>query len=122
MNLQNLLDKYSIKANINMLLDMWNESHRHFHTLDHLNDIIDQINENYGNGKIDEKQKEKLLLTALFHDIVYEPTKQDNEERSAEFFMNLCEDKTNKDILEIRDAILDTKTHASQTPDRKSVV
>ena len=66
--------------------------------------------------KIDENQKEKLLLTALFHDIVYEPTKQDNEERSAEFFVNLCEDKSNKDILEIRDAILDTKTHSSQTP------
>jgi len=113
---QTLLDKYKIKVNVNMLFDMWNESHRHFHTLDHLNDIIDQIYENYSGGKIDEKQKEKLLLTALFHDIVYEPTKQDNEERSAEFFMNLCEDKSNKDILEIRDAILDTKTHASQTP------
>jgi predicted metal-dependent HD superfamily phosphohydrolase len=115
-NFQVLLNKYKIKADANMILDMWNESHRHFHTLDHLNDIIEQISENYGNGKINEKQQEKLILTALFHDIVYEPAKSDNEERSAEFFMNVCEDKSNKDILEIRDAILDTKTHASQTP------
>ena len=115
MNLQNLLNKYNIKVNINMILDMWNESHRSFHTLDHLNDIISQINESYGNGKINEKQKEKLYLTALFHDIVYEPTRQDNEERSADFFMNLCIEK-NQDIIYIRDAILDTKTHQSSTP------
>ena len=115
MNLQNLLNKYGIKANVSMLLDMWNESHRSFHTLDHLNDIIDQINESYGDGKIDEQQKEKLYLTALFHDIVYEPTRQDNEERSADFFMSLCNEKT-QDILDIRDAILDTKTHQSSTP------
>ena len=116
MNLQNLLNKYHIKADIKMILDMWNESHRHFHNLEHLMDIIEQINENYGSGKIEEKQREKLMITALFHDIVYDPTKQDNEEKSAEFLINLCEDKNNKDILEIRDAILDTKTHKSSTP------
>ena len=116
MNLQLLLEKYNIKADVNMLLDMWNESHRHFHNLDHLSDVIEQINESYGNKKIDEKQREKLYLTALFHDVIYEPSRNDNEERSAEFFMNVCEDKSNKDILEIRDAILDTKTHESKTP------
>lgn len=116
MNLQNLLDKYGIKSNINMLLDMWNESHRSFHNLNHLNDILDQINESWGGGKIDEKQREKLILTALFHDIVYEPTRQDNEERSAQFFESLCLNKKDKDILDIKEAILDTKTHASSTP------
>ena len=116
MDLQNILNKYSIKANVNMLLDMWNESHRSFHNLNHLNDIINQINEGYFDGTIEDKQMEKLALTALFHDIVYEPTRQDNEERSADFFMSLCENKSNKDILDIRDAILDTKTHKSSTP------
>lgn len=110
---QSLLDKYQIKANLNMLFDMWNERHRHFHNIEHLNDIIDQI---YNDSKIEEKQKELLYLTALFHDIVYEPTRDDNEEESAEFFLNLCEDKTNPDILSIREAILDTKKHESKTP------
>jgi len=116
MNLQSLLNKYGIKVDLNMLLDMWNESHRSFHNLDHLNDIIDQINEQSSFGLLEEKQKEKLYLTALFHDIIYEPTRSDNEERSADFFMNLCHEKTNPDILEIRDAILDTKEHKSATP------
>jgi pantetheine-phosphate adenylyltransferase len=116
MNLQGLLNKYNIKCDLNMILDMWNESHRSFHNLDHLNDIIDQINESSAFGLIDEKQKEKLYLTALFHDIIYEPTRGDNEEKSADFFMNICQEKNNPDILDIRDAILDTKTHQSSTP------
>lgn len=114
-NFQTLLDKYKIKADANMLLDMWNESHRHFHNLDHLSSLIEQIYVQYGDNKIDEKQKELLCLTALFHDIFYEPNRQDNEERSADFFINLCEDKNN-DILEVKDAIIDTKEHSSSKP------
>jgi pantetheine-phosphate adenylyltransferase len=113
---QELLNKYGIRADINMILDIWNESHRKFHNLDHLSDLVGQINESHSEGVLDEKQTEKLLITAMFHDIVYEPDRQDNEERSAEFLMNLCEDKSNKDILEIRDAILDTKHHLSASP------
>ena len=94
-NFQTLLDKYRIKADANMLLDMWNESHRHFHNLDHLTSLIDQIYEQYGDNKIDEKQKDLLCLTALFHDIFYEPNRQDNEDRSADFFISLCENKNN---------------------------
>ena len=47
MNLQNLLNQYKIKADVNMLLDMWNESHRHYHNLEHLNDLVLQINEDF---------------------------------------------------------------------------
>jgi predicted metal-dependent HD superfamily phosphohydrolase len=45
MNLQELLNKWNIKCDVNTLLSMWNESHRAYHTLNHLNDVIDQINE-----------------------------------------------------------------------------
>lgn len=114
-NFQILLDKYKIKADVNMLLDMWNESHRHYHNLQHLTDLIEQIYESYGSSQINEKQKELLSLTALFHDIIYDPSKNNNEEKSAEFFLSLCVDKTNEDILSIRDAILDTKEHKSSS-------
>ena len=114
-NFQSLLDKYRIKADANMLLDMWNESHRHYHNLDHLSDLIEQINESYGKNEINEKQKEILSLVALFHDIIYEPKRFDNEERSADFFINLCEDKASGDILQIKYAILDTKEHKNST-------
>jgi predicted metal-dependent HD superfamily phosphohydrolase len=113
MNLQELLNKWNIKCDVNTLLSMWNESHRHYHNLNHLNDLIDQINEN--KDKFSEKEYEKLILTALFHDCVYDPMKSDNEEKSADFFIECCSDKSNGDVLEVKQMILDTKTHQSTT-------
>ena len=114
MNLQNILDKWKIKEDINVLLGMWNESHRSYHNLNHLSSLTSDINESY-KGKVSEKEYDKLILTALFHDIVYDPTKTNNEEKSAEFFVSLCQEKNSPDILDIKQAILDTKTHKSTT-------
>ena len=113
MNLQELLNKWNIKCDVNTLLSMWNESHRAYHTLTHLNDLIDQINKD--KSKYSEKEYEKLIITSLFHDCVYEPIRNDNEEKSAEFFESCCSDK-NPDTQEIKQMILDTKTHESTTP------
>lgn len=112
MNLQELLNKWNIKCDINTVLAMWNEAHRSYHTLNHLDDLINQINEN--KTRFSEKEYEKLLIASIFHDIVYDPTRGDNEEKSAEFFMNCCTEK-NEDIADINQMILDTKTHSSST-------
>jgi len=112
--MQELLDKWNIKLNYNILLSMWNESHRAYHNQNHLLDLIEQINENkskFGS----QKDYEKMILCALFHDCVYDPMRNDNEEKSAEFFMNSCQEK-NKDIIDIKQMILDTKTHEATTP------
>jgi predicted metal-dependent HD superfamily phosphohydrolase len=113
MNLQELLNKWNIKCDVNIILAMWNESHRHYHNLNHLNDLIGQINEN--KSKYSEKEYEKLILTALFHDCVYDPMRSDNEEKSAEFFIECAVDKSNSDGLEVKQMILDTKTHQATT-------
>ncbi len=113
MNLQELLNKWNIKCDVNIILAMWNESHRHYHNLNHLNDLIGQINEN--KSKYSEKEYEKLILTALFHHCVYDPMRSDNEEKSAEFFIECVVDKSNSDVLEVKQIILDTKTHQATT-------
>lgn len=113
MELQDLLNKWSIKCDIKTILSMWNESHRSYHTLNHLNDLINQINED--KSKYTEKEYEKLIIASLFHDCVYEPSESNNEEKSAEFFVNCCIDKYNSDIQEIKQIILDTKTHKANT-------
>jgi predicted metal-dependent HD superfamily phosphohydrolase len=111
--MQELLDKWGIKVDYNILLSMWNESHRSYHTQNHLLDLIEQINEQ--KSKLSQAQYEKLVLCALFHDIVYDPMRQDNEEKSAEFFINCCSEKDDIDLLEVKQMILDTKTHEAQT-------
>ena len=113
MDLQNILDRWKIKCDIGTILGMWNESHRSYHTLDHLNDLLDQADEN--RERFDQKEYEMLVLASLFHDAVYEPANADNEERSADFFMSCCEDKSNPDILAIRQMILDTKDHKASS-------
>jgi len=118
MDLQQLLEKWGIKCDINTVLSMWNESHRSYHNLNHLNDIIDQINEK--KSSFSEKEYEKLMLSAIFHDIVYDPSSSANEEDSANFLMECATDKANKDILEVRQMILDTKAHNPTTSLSKS--
>lgn len=114
MEIQSLLNKWKIKADVNILLGMWNESHRHYHNLNHLTSLMEDIDNSF-KGKISEKEYEKLQLVALFHDIVYDPMRNDNEEKSAEFFINTCVEKNNPDIIDIKNAILDTKTHQSSS-------
>lgn len=113
--MQELLDKWDIKIDYNTLLSMWNESHRSYHTQNHLLDLIDQINENKNLFK-SNKDYEKMVLCALFHDCIYDPMRNDNEEKSAEFFINCCQEKNNPDILDIKQMILDTKSHEATTP------
>jgi hypothetical protein len=69
------------------------------------------ITNDYIAGKLNEKTTEKLLLASLFHDIVYDPTRTDNETKSAEFFHSLCLEKKDIHILDIKQAILDTALH-----------
>ena len=111
--MQEILDKYNIKIDYNLLLSMWNESHRYYHNQNHLIDVIEKINEI--KTSLTEKEYDKLIITALFHDIVYNPNRSDNEEKSAQFLLESSVDKNNQDIQEIKQIILDTKDHNPKT-------
>jgi predicted metal-dependent HD superfamily phosphohydrolase len=57
------------------LLARWQEPHRHYHTADHLAAVLGHVTDLEG--------KEPVRLAAWFHDAIYWPDRQDNEERSA---------------------------------------
>ena len=110
--MQELLDKWGIKVDYNILLSMWNESHRSYHTQNHLLDLIEQINEQ--KSKLSQAQYEKLVLCALFHDIVYIPGAQDNEEQSVEIVKRYIPD-SHPHFDTVCDIIIDTKHHTPRT-------
>lgn len=112
MDLQKILNSWNIKCDVNSILNMWNESHRHYHTLDHLNEILKLIESD--KRFYTEKEYEKLIITTLFHDCIYDPLKNDNEEKSASFFEKCCLLK-NEDLEHITNMILETKNHKSST-------
>lgn len=115
-----ILTKYCLDITIDEILNRWQEPQRYYHTINHLNDLLFDINQLKIDGKISEHEYEKLVIMAIFHDIVYEPTSSTNEEDSARIFMKsfiLCKrEKTDdlmNDIYEINNAIIDTKSHES---------
>lgn len=63
------------------LLTCWSEPHRHYHTLQHLLEclaLFDPV-------RTLSRHPGEIELALWFHDAVYDPTRDDNEERSAEW-------------------------------------
>jgi pantetheine-phosphate adenylyltransferase len=76
----------------------YNEPHRYWHNLNHIKKMV--------NDAIDKGiLSDDLLLAIVFHDIIYNPKQDNNEELSAELFKKYCD---NENIIQ---AILDTKKH-----------
>lgn len=63
------------------LLDRWSEPQRRYHTVDHLLDVLNRVDElaPHTSGS----DLDAVLLAVWFHDAVYRPDRSENEERSA---------------------------------------
>lgn len=105
MNLQPLLDRWNISVSEEEILKMWNAPHRKYHSMNHLKDLLQQIEK----AQVTEYEHNILKLVAIFHDIIYDPQQKNNEEQSAKFFLEHSP-KTIQ-IQEIAQMILDTKDH-----------
>jgi predicted metal-dependent HD superfamily phosphohydrolase len=67
----------------------YDTSHRHYHNWDHIAEGLEIIAENeaelFEDGMVGKMNRTRLVLAWLFHDIVYDVGRDDNEEQSAEF-------------------------------------
>lgn len=79
-----LTKKYT--DNSRPVITLWEEieksysnKNRHYHTLLHLNNLLNQLTE----VKAEIKEWDTVLFTLFYHDIVYDSLKSDNEEKSA---------------------------------------
>ena len=61
------------------LVGRYAEPHRRYHTLAHLEAVLDLVDEFAGEAD----DPDLVRLAAWFHDAVYDPQRDDNEERSA---------------------------------------
>lgn len=113
MNIQTLLDDYHIRIKIEDVLELWNASHRAYHTETHLRDLLEQINA-YPN--LLKKDQDILSLAAVFHDIIYEPQRSDNEERSAQFLLDHASKPCKPEIHQVVQMIRDTADHVPKSP------
>ncbi len=81
-----LISNYTIDTRL--ITQLWNEietnysnKKRHYHTLIHLDNLLQQLVV----VKTEIKDWDTILFTLYYHDIIYNPLKTTNEEKSAEF-------------------------------------
>jgi predicted metal-dependent HD superfamily phosphohydrolase len=104
------------------IVDCYGQSHRYWHTPQHLYEILEGVKELHKEKKITKKEYSILMIAAIFHDIVYDPKRTDNEEKSVEYMMVRYDvdashaDENINDLNKIQEVILDTETHSSQDP------
>jgi predicted metal-dependent HD superfamily phosphohydrolase len=113
MDFHALLTKWHITMSQEEIMERWSEPHRAYHGPAHLADLLAQINRH---TELTTREREILTLAAIFHDIIYNPRRSDNEAQSADLFLNsVAMDKDNADIQEIATIIRDTKDHVPST-------
>lgn len=91
------------------IIDRWfaqlSEPQRHYHTLDHITAMLRNVPDNAAHSR-------ELIAAIWLHDIVYDPTAGDNEERSAD---QAARDLAGSDVgIEVvQRLIMGTKRHES---------
>ncbi len=100
----------------NMIIERHTEPWRAYHTMKHINSILDMLEDNavvFSNRDV----YGQLFLVAVYHDIVYKPWRKDNEKMSAELFKKhwtkYAKKSPNKNIIEnfVYNCITQTKNH-----------
>lgn len=68
-----------------LLVAGWSEPHRAYHTLQHLAEVLDALEELQDAGELDEQDALVARVAGWYHDLVYQPRAQpgSNEHRSA---------------------------------------
>lgn len=65
------------------ILKPYCEIHRHFHTMDHVLNLLKQMESDVFESDV---ERNSFYCAALFHDIVYDPRRNDNESQSELIF------------------------------------
>ena len=106
--LNGVLDRLGVpRATRGLIIEQHSQPHRHYHTLRHIDLMLRQIPDNHACTR-------EMFVAALFHDIVYDPGKSDNEEQSLSTFLSVAGTIANDgpvDTALVSSMILATKGH-----------
>jgi len=91
----------------------YSDKKRHYHTLQHLDNLLAQLTE----LKAEIQNRDAMLFTLYYHDIVYNALRSDNEEKSAELAEKRMKQLSvpGNTIALCKKQILATKTHVPST-------
>lgn len=114
--IEKVLDVYDIHIDFFDVLYMWNKPHRHFHTTEnHLFPMLDDIISFTEKYNCSEDTFCKLVMCAIFHDIIYDPKSFTNEKDSVMYLHSNFRGENFNVLNDISEVILETKEHKSTT-------
>ena len=95
----------------------YEESHRFYHTTQHLIEVITNLTKH-------EVFEDDIFLATVYHDAIYNPKADDNEEQSANLFIKhaLLTGMSKLKIKEIEQLILDTKHHKASSEKSQQLI
>ncbi|QLE59044.1 hypothetical protein [Nostoc sp. TCL26-01] len=114
------VDATSIAQVFNNLIQAYSTPNRYYHTLKHINHILNKIQ----TLQADTKDLSTTQLAAWFHDVVYDTQAQDNEEKSANYATQVLKSLgiSLSYINTVKRLILNTKHHKAAADDIDSQV
>lgn len=110
------------------LVDRYREPQRRYHDVHHLFDVLRRVDALAAQlpqtGALTSRELVTVRLAALFHDIVYDPTRQDNEEASAALALELLPrlDASEETSREVARLVLLTQAHLCAPNDMAGAV
>jgi len=102
----------------NDIIRCWNEPHRFYHNLDHLNYLLEYFHNMYMNSEITMEEMTRLMVVAFFHDVVYDSKANDNESKSVAYFLEKSKERgyfKDEFIDQVCQMIMDTKERTEPT-------
>lgn len=85
----------------------YSKKSRHYHNLNHIQEMITEFDINYA----ELKSPNEVLYAIFYHDVIYKATSKENELKSAEYAISILPAKANIDKNLVYDMILATKLH-----------
>ena len=104
---------------INILADHYNESHRSYHTAEHIEHCL----RTYDQAALELGANDAVEMALWFHDLVHMPGRADNEARSAEQFRSLSNGQLTTHFMESVERLIRSTQHLtlSDNPDEQFV-
>ena len=104
---KDILEKYFSPRTIIKLKEVWNEPRRKYHNEDHLTQILKDLEKS--KFKVRPLHWDALVIAAFFHDAIYVPGAQDNENQSIKIFLNTFQGKNGEMVKSIKEMIRATQ-------------
>lgn len=102
------------------LAELYSGPERHYHTLEHVKEMLDAIQELAGHAQ----DPDLVALAAWFHDAIYDSRRSDNEEQSAALAARWLEELglVEAKLSEVLRLIMLTQGHLVRADDRNGAV